>query len=71
MKTTLFVIQILFGVALISLILLQNSKGGLSNDAALGTYRSKRGAEKIIFAITIGTSIIFLIIAIMNVLINR
>ena len=55
MKTTLYVLQIVLSVLLISSILIQSKGSGLG--AAFGgtstIYRTKRGAEKIIFRATI------------------
>jgi protein translocase SecG subunit len=53
------------------LILLQNSKGGLSGAAGGGEfYRSKRGAEKIVFMLTIAVTVIFFITSIINLVIR-
>lgn len=68
MKTTLLVIQLFISIILIGLVLLQNSKGGLTTGVGGETYRTKRGAEKIIFYATIASGIIFLIISIVNLL---
>lgn len=61
--------EFIFAVALVGLILLQNGKGGLSSGVSSDTYRTKRGAEKIIFIATIVTAIIFLSISIANLLV--
>lgn len=68
MKTALLIIQLVISIVLIGLILLQNSKGGLTSGVSAETYRTKRGAEKIIFYATIASGIIFLIISIVNLL---
>jgi len=48
MNTLLLTLHILLTVTLVALILLQNSKGGLTSGALGGEfYRSRRGAEKI------------------------
>ena len=65
MKTILLGFHIIITIVLVSLILLQNSKGGLSSGIG-GGYRSRRGAEKIIFTATISISILFLITSLLN-----
>ena len=71
MRQTILIIQIIVSVILVSLILIQNSKGGLGSAFGGGTeFRTKRGAEKIIFRTTIVFTILFLIISIINLLVN-
>ena len=68
MNTVLTVIDILLAVTLISLILLQNSKGGLGSAFGGGeVYRTKRGAEKIVFTSTIVVACLFLITSLLTV----
>lgn len=62
MNTIILVIHLIVALILIGLILLQTNKGGLGS--AFGGnqfYRSKRGAERIVFVATIATSVLFLI----------
>ncbi|MFH0749538.1 MAG: preprotein translocase subunit SecG [Candidatus Gottesmanbacteria bacterium] len=68
MKILLLIIQFIISFILIGLILVQNSKGGLTAGVGGGAYRTKRGAEKVIFSATIISAIIFLIISIINLL---
>ncbi len=70
MKHVLLIVQLVSAVALIGLILLQSSKGGLSGSVGGEPYRTKRGAEKIVFKLTIGTAFLFFIISIFNLLIK-
>ncbi len=64
-------IHILAAIALISLILLQNSKGGLGSAFGGGDiYRTRRGAEKIVFHLTIVVAILFLLTSIGNLLVR-
>jgi len=59
------IIHIIISVGLISLILLQSSKGGLGSAFGGGeTYRTKRGAERVIFVSTIIFAALFLITSI-------
>jgi len=68
MKVVLLVLQVILSVTLMALILLQSSKGGLGGGLGGGQlYRTKRGAEKIIFTSTIITAALFLITSLINV----
>jgi len=69
MKTFLLIIQLITALSIIGLILLQNSKGGLTSGVGGEPYRTKRGAEKIIFTATIACGCLFLIISIINLLV--
>ena len=69
MKITLLIIELIIALALIGLILLQNGKGGLSAGVSSDTYRTKRGAERIIFSATIVTGIVFFCVSIINLLV--
>ncbi len=71
MKLALLIIHLLFALALAGLILLQNSKGGLASGLGGGEfYRSKRGAERIIFTATFVVAALFLITSIANLLVR-
>jgi len=71
MKQILLIIEIIVSLTLIFLILIQNSKGGLGSAfGGGGEFRTKRGAEQAIFKTTIILSIIFFLIAIINLLIR-
>jgi preprotein translocase subunit SecG len=69
MKTALLVAELLIALLLIGLILLQNGKGGLSSGVSSDTYRTKRGAERVIFIVTIVTGVVFFFISIFNLLV--
>lgn len=71
MKTVLLVVHILVTLTLVTLILLQNSKGGLSSGLGAGEmYRSRRGAEKIVFTGTIVTAVIFFITSMLSLIVH-
>jgi protein translocase SecG subunit len=56
---------------LITLILLQNSKGGLQSGVGSGDmYRSRRGAERIVFIGTIVAAALFLATSVINLVIR-
>lgn len=70
MKTFLLIAQLIIALALTSLILLQNSKGGLQSQlGGVDFYRTKRGAEKIVFSATIVFAVLFFIITIVNIIV--
>lgn len=69
MNTVVLIIHLIVAMALIGLILLQSSKGGLGGGMGGGEfYRTKRGAEKIVFNLTVITAVLFLCTSIINVL---
>lgn len=68
MQNILYIIQIIISVLLVVTILMQQKGSGLGSafggDSAV--YRTKRGAEKFIFRLTIILAILFLLSAIAN-----
>lgn len=73
MLDTLRVLQLLTGVAIIAIILMQAKGSGISavfgGDG--GMYRSKRGVEKLLHRATILLSVVFMLLALVNFLITR
>ena len=71
MKKIVIFLQIIFSILLVSSILIQARGTGLGSlwGGTGGSYRSKRGAEKILFIATIVFAIFFLLMAIANLLI--
>jgi preprotein translocase subunit SecG len=68
--TYLDVAQIILSVALIAAIILQSKEaglGGLTGADTGGVFRARRGVERTLFFITIGLSIAFFLVAIVNV----
>lgn len=68
MITTL---QVLVSIVLIGLILVQERSSGLSSlfgGSGSTPYQTRRGAEKMIFTATIITSILFLALAVVNLI---
>ena len=70
MKNIILIVHIVVSVSLIALVLLQSSKGGLSHFGGAELYRTKRGAEKIVFVLTILATVLFLITSVANILIR-
>lgn len=63
--------QIIISCALIVLILLQtkgSGLGGLFGGSDSSIYKTRRGVEKTLFNLTIGLSLAFFIVAIINVI---
>lgn len=68
METAILVVQLLVSVMLVLIILSQvkEGSGGLFG-AAQSTVRTRRGAEKTLFQLTIILSVVFLVISIIVV----
>lgn len=66
----LLIVQIIIGVALITVILLQRQGAGLGGAFGGGGgefFHTKRGTEKYLFISTIVLSIIFFLLALINI----
>ncbi len=63
MKQVILLIQIILGVLLILVIIIQQKGSGLGSafGADMGFYRTKRGAEKLLFYATIVLSLVFIL----------
>ncbi|OGG29878.1 preprotein translocase subunit SecG [Candidatus Gottesmanbacteria bacterium RIFCSPLOWO2_01_FULL_46_9] len=71
MKLVVLIVHVVIAMGLIGLILLQNSKGGLGGGLGGGEfYRSKRGAERIVFIATIVLAGLFFITSIINLMVR-
>ena len=70
MKTTLYIIQIVIAVALVTAILFQVKGGGLGGifGQADSVFRTKRGIEKYLFISTIVLVVIFVALSIVSML---
>ncbi len=65
--------QIVLAIALVASIVLQSKGaglGGLTGGEAGGIYRARRGVEKTLFYVTIGLSVLFFGVAVMNVIVS-
>ncbi|MCU0519577.1 MAG: preprotein translocase subunit SecG [Anaerolineae bacterium] len=72
MQTYLNVAQIILGVALVVLVLFEvrsSGMGGVFGGAQTSLIRKRRGPELLLFRLTVGTSVVFFLVAIVNVLI--
>lgn len=71
MKIPILIIHTLVTVTLIGLILLQNSKGGLQSGIGGGEmYRSRRGAERIVFIGTVVFGVLFFITSMVSLFVK-
>ena len=71
MEIFLNLAQIVVAVALIVLILLQtkgSALGGVFGGSDSSIYRTRRGLEKTVFNATIGLSVVFFLLALLNVI---
>lgn len=68
MKPTISLIQIILGVLLILVILIQQKGSGLGSTFGgdLSFYRTKRGAEKFLFWITIILACLFILLSLVG-----
>lgn len=73
MQTYLNVVQIILGVALTVLVLLEvrsSGMGGVFGGSQTSLIRRRRGPELLLFRLTVITSILFFLVAIVNVLVS-
>ena len=63
MKNVVSIIQIILGVLLILVIIIQQKGSGLGSSFGgdMSFYRTKRGAEKLLFYATIGIALAFIV----------
>ena len=73
LNNTLNIAIIITSVALVISILLQSKGiglGGLAGGDSGGVYTQRRGVEKILFYVTIGLAVVFVVLALISVLIT-
>ena len=74
MSTYLDLALVVISIALIVMVLLQSRGAGLGGlgggDFGGSGYHVRRGVEKLVFNITIGLSILFFVLALLNVVIS-
>ena len=72
MDVYLNIAQIIISIALTAAVLLQiksSSLGGIFGGSDSAVYRTRRGVERTLFNITIGLSIAFFVITILNAIV--
>lgn len=70
MHLALVILQIIFSVSLIGVILLQSGEGGFSAGIGGSEFRTKRGAERIVFSLTIILASLFLLTSILSLVVR-
>jgi preprotein translocase subunit SecG len=73
MEVYLNIAQVIISIALTGIILLQVRSGGLGGifgGTETAIHRTRRGVERTIFNVTIGLSVAFFIITLLNVIIT-
>lgn len=71
MKPIISLVQIILGVLLILVIIIQQKGSGLGSSFGgdMSFYRTKRGAEKLLFYGTIGLSLAFILSSLIGLMI--
>lgn len=72
MEVYFYIAQIIISVALVVVILLQVRSGGMGGvfgGTESAVYKTRRGVERTLFNITIGLSVVFFVITILNAII--
>jgi len=72
LATYLNLAQIVIAIALIAIIMLQTkgaALGGVFGQSDSAVYKTRRGVEKTIFNVTIGLSVVFFVMAVLNVMV--
>ncbi len=73
MSTYLYIVQIILGIALTVVILMDvraSGMGAIFGSGETSIYRTRRGVERTLFIITIILSVLFFIIAIINAVVT-
>lgn len=72
MDNVFLIIEIVLGIALVALVTMQSKGTGLGSTFGgdMGFYGTKRGAEKILFILTIIVATLFLLTALIGVIIK-
>lgn len=71
MRIAISILQIILGVLLVLVILIQQKGSGLGTSFGgdLSFYRTKRGAEKLLFYATIVLSVVFILSSLIGLII--
>ena len=70
MDNFFLIVEIILGIALVTLVVLQSKGSGLGSTFGgdMGFYGTKRGAEKMLFILTIIVATLFLLTALIGVI---
>jgi preprotein translocase subunit SecG len=70
----LYLAQIVLGIAIIAIVLLQSKDAGMSNmfggGGDLGVYKTRRGVEKTLFNATIILGSLFMVLCLVTVMVT-
>ncbi len=70
----LYLAQIVLGIAIIAIVLVQSKDAGMSNmfggSGDMGVYRTRRGVEKTLFNATIVLGIIFMLLCLVTTIVS-
>ena len=71
MKAAINLIQIILGILLILVIIIQQKGSGLGTSFGgdMSFYRTKRGAEKLLFYMTIVIAVLFIVLSLVGLLV--
>lgn len=71
MQAIVFIIQIILGILLIFVIIIQQKGSGLGSSFGgdMSFYRTRRGAEKFLFYGTIGIALAFILFSLVGLLV--
>lgn len=72
MHNAILILEIILGISLVILVVLQSKGAGLGSTfgGEMGFYGTKRGPEKVLFVLTIIVATMFLLTALIGVLIK-
>jgi protein translocase SecG subunit len=72
MHNAILIIEIILGISLVGLVVLQSKGTGLGSTFGgdMGFYGTKRGAEKMLFILTIIVATLFLLTALVGVILE-
>ena len=71
MQTYLNIVQIILSIAMVILVLFEvrsSGMGGIFGGSQTSLIRKRRGPELLLFRLTLGTSVVFFVVALANVL---
>ena len=75
MTVYLYLAQIVLGIAIIAIVLVQSKDAGMSNmfggGGDMGVYRTRRGVEKTLFNATIVLGSVFMLLCLVTVIVAK
>ncbi len=75
MEVFLYLAQIVLGIAIIAIVMIQSKDAGMSNmfggGGDMGVYRTRRGVEKTLFNATIVLGALFMVLCLVTVIVSK